>query len=254
MKLISTFLLILGIFTSALGLEADYIDLSDEARVPLLAGWALADTGGDYPFRIMHVEQDAELLVFKSNVSEDQRITDNASLKRSVDKVINDVILTLPQGKLLSNTGVFEENRLIFALDFQSFDTTSQETMTHRLVGVIYQHPDGYQLLFTLWGKGYQTVSADIFDDIRLMQDHFMYFGEASEHIYSANQTNWLWITGALLMVIVVLLIFTRKKRKTDISFSEDSNFWRCECGRQNHYDQDSCRRCGRPQQEKVSP
>ena len=224
----------------------DFANLLGELSLPVSDGWIVSDSY-DYPFQIIHATGEAELLIFKSVISPEERITDNYALKRSVDKVLEDAILSLPEAQLLANTGLFDKNRLLFTLDFTSVDTLAHQTIFHRLMGIIYQHPDGHQLLFTLWGKRNALAPESFMDEIVFMQNNAEYTGLSTAYIYGEQQANkWIYVIGVLFVVVVLLLFFSQKKGKEAVEFSADSNFWRCDCGRQNHNEQVYCRRCGK--------
>lgn len=223
-----------------------FITLAEEIKVPVPQGWVVMDSTGGYPYTLVNPDQALELLIFKSILESDQIITNKNDLKASVDKVVEDIILTLPEGKLLTNTGYFKENHVSFTLEFSSVDTVDLSEIYHRLEGVIYQHPDGHQLLFSLWGKTIGENKNALNEEVSIIQDGFSYFGPSEPEIFVDNSFDWN-ILILLGVVILMVLIFVRKKQQLDkVKFSEDSNFWRCECGRQNHKSHPTCHRCGR--------
>lgn len=226
-----------------------FMEFAGEARTAVPAGWFLSNEGDEYPFQIVNDELSAELLIFKSTIDEDESITTEEELKLSVDKVIKDVILTLPQAQLLTNTGVLERKRVWFALDFTSFDEERGIELTHRLKGVMYRHPDGHQILFSLWGKAASNAPPEFMDQLRFMQEEFAYFGDSETEFFAQERaTEWIAI-GVLMIMLVVMIIILRRRRAQQINFSQSENIWRCECGRLNHNDHQTCRRCGKPNQ-----
>jgi hypothetical protein len=226
-----------------------FMKFAGEAATAVPAGWFLSNEGDEYPFQIVNDDLSAELLIFKSILDESESITTENELKLSVDKVIKDVILTLPQAELLTNTGVLERNRVWFALDFTSFDEERGIELTHRLKGVMYRHPDGHQILFSLWGKAASGAPPELMDQLRLMQEEFSYFGDSEKEFFAQEQTTeWLAI-GVLIVMLVVMILILRRRRTQQINFSGSENVWRCECGRLNHNDHQTCRRCGKPNQ-----
>lgn len=226
-----------------------FVELADEARIPLADGWQVIDDSGAFPYRLSKNDQSAELSIFRSIISESERIENEQELKYSVDKVIEDVILTLPEARLLANTGYFDQNRVWFDLDFESYDMDRELQIRHRLKGVLYQHPDGYQILFSLWGKAIEGASAASLFEMRLMQQEFAYIGDSENNIFG-NPAGYDWYLIGFLFALLVVLLFVLKRRKDQqrIAFSDEAHFWRCECGRLNHNDNQNCRRCGRAQ------
>ena len=226
-----------------------FTEFAGEARTAVPAGWFLSNEDDEYPFQIINDELSAELLIFKSTLDEDETITTEEELKLSVDKVIKDVILTLPQAQLLTNTGVLERKRVWFALDFTSFDEERGIELTHRLKGVMYRHPDGHQILFSLWGKAASGAPPEIMNQLRFMQEEFTYFGDSEKEFFAQERaTEWIAI-GVLIVMLVVMILVLRRRRAQQINFSGSENIWRCECGRLNHNDHQTCRRCGKPNQ-----
>jgi len=224
-----------------------FVKLADESQIPLADGWYLAADSGAYPFQLVNAEGTAELLVYRSVISGNESIRDEQQLKASVDVVIRDVIMTLPDAKMLSSTGYNDENRVGFALDFISFDDEREVNILHRLKAVLYQSPDGDQLLFSLWGKAAADAAPSAMNEIRFMQEEFAYKGDYDLRIFtSATGYDWYLIGFLFAMLIVMLFILKRRQRPTQPAFSDEAHFWRCSCGRLNHNDNHKCRRCGR--------
>ena len=221
--------------------------LAGEAQVPVTEGWSVGGDTAGYPFQVINDDRTAELLIFRSIISPDEVVTNEKDLRQAVDKVINDVILTLPEAKLLTNTGYFESNRVCFSVEFLSKDTLATEWISHRLNGVLYLHPDGHQILFTLWARAPQKEFSFFEEDLRRMQDGFIYLGAAELEIFGVGQpTGWYLITSLFLLVAFMIYSFRRKRFDNRIVFSDETHFWRCECGRLNHDKYENCRRCGR--------
>lgn len=237
-------------FTAILCLPAyggGFIQLADDARVPLANGWVLAVDSGAYPYQFINSEGNAELLIFKSVIEGDESIRDDQQLKAAVDLAIKDVIMTLPDARLLSSTGYNEDSRVGFALDFLSFDGEREVNVLHRLRAVLYQLPDGNQLLFSLWGKAAADANPSAMNEIRFMQEEFAYKGDYDLKVFSsATGYDWYLIAFLFAMLMVMLFVIKRRQRKTLPEFSENANLWRCSCGRLNHNDNVKCRRCGR--------
>ncbi|MEW6411839.1 MAG: hypothetical protein AB1483_05105 [Candidatus Zixiibacteriota bacterium] len=242
-RLISALSLVLSVSVTA----NTFVEFGGEAQTAVPESWFVSSEGDEYPYQIVNDDLSAELLIFKSTIDESETITNEEELKLSVEKVINEVILTLPQAQLLTNTGVLERKRVWFALDFTSFDEERGIELIHRLKGVMYRHPDGHQILFSLWGKAAVNAPPQVMDQIRLMQEEFSYSGDSeSEFFAQENSSEWLAI-GVMMVMLVVMIMILRRRRAQKINFSDEANFWRCECGRLNHNDHQTCRRCGQP-------
>ncbi|UCE25557.1 MAG: hypothetical protein JSU74_05785 [Candidatus Zixiibacteriota bacterium] len=230
-----------------------FIELSDEIRIPLADGWHLVSDSADYPYQIVRDDQSAEILIFKSIIEAEEAVNNEQELKLSVDEVINDVILSLPDAQLLTNTGRFDQNRVWFDLDFVSRDEDSDTQIRHRLKGILYRHPDGYQLLFSIWAKAAEGASASALYEMRLMQEEFSYIGDAESRIFGVSNTYDWYLIGFLFAVLIVMLFVLKRRRERErIAFSDEANFWRCSCGRLNHNEFANCRRCGRPKQTET--
>jgi len=224
-----------------------FADLAHEIKLPLPNSWQVNTDSNNYPFQIVNDKRNADLLIFKSIISKEGIITKTEELKKSVDNVIKDVVLTLPQGKLLTNTAYFDQKRVWFVLEFLSLDTLTNNIIYNRLKEVLYRHPDGYQILFTLWARAPQIESLGIHKDLRFMQSGFSYYGKAEDDVYpSSYKMNWPLAVLLILLVILIYYIFKRRKRPKQINFSNENNFWRCECGRLNYNRYQTCRRCGK--------
>ncbi len=251
-RLALTFLMVV-LFTGASCAASGFFDLGGEIRLPQPDGWRLGTDSIDFPFQIIDPTETSELLIFRSEITGDGIIRNQQELRGSVDKVVNDIILELPKAQLLSSTGYYDTSRVSFVLDFESSDSATGLVISHRLKGYMYRHPDGHQILFTLWGKTGRDNPPMVMSDIRLMQDGFAYYGPAEAEIFgSPGKPIWYWL-APVGGTLVLIFFFFRRNRNNSIAFSEDANFWRCECGRMNPNQYDSCRRCGRPRQTDVT-
>ena len=202
-KLLFIFIILLF---SILSYANSFIELGGEIKVPFPDGWIVSDSLADYPYQIINKEQSGELLIFKSIISKDEIITNKLDLKASVDQVVEDVILTLPGAKIQTNTGYFDENRVSFILEFTSVDSLSLAVIHHRLKGIIYLHPDGYQLLFTLWAKTNDEAGSLLKEELTFMMEEFAYYGQAENQIFTPSTNNNL-ITYGLVLIAVIILI-----------------------------------------------
>ncbi|NOY88571.1 MAG: hypothetical protein GXO93_04155 [FCB group bacterium] len=224
-----------------------FVDLAHEIKLPLPSSWQLSGDSDSYPFQIVNDKRNADLLIFKSIISKEGMITKTEELKKSVDNVIKDVVQTLPEGQLLTNTAYSEQKRVWFVLEFLSLDTLTNKKIYNRLKEVLYRHPDGYQILFTLWARAPQNESAGIHEDLRFMQSGFSYYGKAEDNVYpSPSSINWPLVVLLILLVILIYYFFKKRKLTKRINFSDENNFWRCECGRLNYSRYQTCRRCGK--------
>ncbi len=229
---------------------SEIVDLAGEVRIPLPADWQVTGDSGQFPFQIINQQQSAELLIYKSIISEEEKVLNNKELKESVDIIIKEIVLTLPEAKLLSNTGKIDDNRIIFSFEFTSTDTMTLGMIFHRLNGFLYGHPNGEQILFTLWGKTNSEGKDVLQHEILFMQNNFAYYGESLQRAYLPEESVDIKSLFLILFIIVAtLFVFKKFKNSGTIQFSEDSHFWRCTCGRQNHNNHETCKRCG---QQKI--
>jgi len=176
---------------------------SDEIRLPMAEGWVTGGSESGFPIHLVNHDLSAEMQIFRSEIAEDEAIADSRQLRRAVEDIIADVILSLPEAELLTNTGYHDRGRVRFVLEFVSFDTASVAELHHRLMGVLYRHPDGHQLLFTLWGKVPNPPPEAVLADFEFMQNGFDYFGPSMDYR-----------TFLLGGVVVALLLILRIRRR----------------------------------------
>ncbi|MFQ5452913.1 MAG: hypothetical protein ACE5D6_01845 [Candidatus Zixiibacteriota bacterium] len=231
----------------------NFINLAGEFKIPLAQGWQLKSDSIEYPFLIVNDELSGELLIFKSILSAEEAITNNEELKISVDNVIEDVILSLPKAKLITNTGYSDHNRVWFTIEFMSVDTLNKIDMLHLFTGILYRHPDGTQLLFTLWGNTTKASYPVLSESMKFMQNGFIYYGETeNEFFIEKSMNNWLWIV-LLILLLTLTWSLTRRKRKTVQSvYSKNNQSWRCLCGELNPARYQTCQGCGNSDKAKV--
>lgn len=240
------FVLLIIIFVYSSLSASEIVDLGGEIRIPLPENWQVSSDSGQFPFQIINQAQTAELLIYKSIIAKDGTIKNKSELKSSVDVIIEDIVYSLPEAKLLSSTGKIDENRAIFSLEFVSSDTTTTGQIFHRLNGLLYGRPNGEQILFTLWGKTNSAAKDILHNEILFMQDNFSYYGESNISFMDEEKTiDWKLFFIVLFILVVVLIVFKKYKASNNIQYSDDSHFWRCSCGRQNHNSRDTCKRCG---------
>lgn len=249
--LLGTFLLLASV---AVPPEAEPLLLAGEVEIDLPPGWVWDGSPEEYPFQFIHSDLPADLLIHKAILEREETISDGAELRLAVDHMVQNVILGLPGGELVTNNGLYHNDRTEFILDFISLDTTTQQQLRHRLVGIIYRHTDGYQLLYTVWGKADETYWGDVADDIRVVQESFAYAGPVTSDVFAEPGPSAWWY-GLMLLLLVVLVFLLRKRRGAGdrAILSPERNFWRCSCGRLNHVRKESCRRCGRPNRSPIT-
>lgn len=210
------------------------------------AGWIQVTSDNTYPVRMVNDLWEAEIDIFRSELAEHEMVRDIDGMELSVRDVIESFVMDFPRALLLSNTGYNEERRLRFEIEFISVDTTANRKIQHRLVGLIYRHPDNHQILFTLWGRSPIEHYDMVEEDIKVLQSTFRYTGEAADSVFPETfAISWALPVLALMLIVVLFLMKRRHARLSKIEFAEQKNFWRCSCGRLNHVDLSVCRRCG---------
>jgi hypothetical protein len=232
-----------------------FLELAGEIRIPLPDGWELTGADSVYPFQVINELQTAEVLIFRSEVAADDAVNNSTDLREAVDMIVEDIILTLPEGRLLTSNGYQKDNRAWFVLDFSSIDSLAGATVKHRLMAALYRHPDDYQIMFTLWGKSGAGSIGSEEADIKLIQDLFAYNGPSEATVFAPERSRdmRMILLAALVAVMILVIVFFRKGRlSSKPGFSEESHFWRCECGRMNHDNNSTCRRCGRERSGEV--
>lgn len=229
--------------------ESGFVKLADEVRIPIPEDWFCASDSLNFPFQLIHENLDAEILIFKSKIATGECIDDEASLKKSVDKLVGEVIPSLPNGKLLVSSGFYDGYRTGFVLEFMSADSSNRRPLRHRLKGIIYRHPDHYQILFTIWAKCDPLQYPKLAAGIKSMQDQLVYSGAFEADVFGGEGGS-LWPVLLIIMLVIGLFIYLRPRRRraNSIALPPESHFWRCDCGRLNHQDHSTCRRCGRGQ------
>jgi hypothetical protein len=227
---------------------SELLQVGEDIRLPLPEQWHSSSETPDLPLQLLHSEYPAEMLVFRSEITTNEIITDEVTLKAAVDVVIEDVIMTLPGAKLLTSTGFYDGFRTGFILEFTSVDSVGGRPLRHRLKGIIYRHPDNHQMLFTVWGKCTVDDYPALEQSIVFIQDGFEFQGEHTASVFGPPPRSWWPLTLIILGVIALFYYFrSRAKRSDPLPLPAESHFWHCGCGRANHEEQARCRRCGRP-------
>ncbi len=212
MRLYLGILFIAGVLFPASAPGAGWTTVAGEARVPLAEEWLIVGDTTEYPLELLHKSGQAELLVFKSDIEAAESVDNQQQLRTAVDRVIDNVILTLPDARLLTNTGYHETFRTGFILEFLSTDTISDSTLHHRLKTVIYRLPDESQIMFTLWGKGLRSGWHDIEPSVVLMQDGFAFQGEAEDHVFAVSR-RYYWPVLVIALAVLATVLLIRKGR-----------------------------------------
>lgn len=222
--------------------------LTQSAQTVLPTDWLLSSEALDFPFQLVYAGEGAEILLFRSVFDGEDLITNQEELRLSVDRVVGEVIETLPEGRLLTSTGFYDTYRAGFVLEFTSVDTLEEVEMRHRLAGIIYRHPDDYQMLFTIWGKSTIEQYGRLAGDIRLVQERFVYSGPQEPYVFGkpVRKSYWLLLLAGMLTIGLVFMVRRRKRIESRSESTDVDRTWTCGCGRVNFVDSEVCRRCGR--------
>jgi len=204
-----------ALLTAAQATGDNLVRPDEQIRLPLAEGWAVGGDEDGFPILLVNDDLSAELQIFRSEIAEDEAIDDSQELHQAVEGIITDVVLTLPEAELLTNTGYHDPGRVRFVLEFVSFDTTALAEIRHRLVGILYRHPDGHQLLFTLWGKTSNPPSEKVAADLENMQQRFEYFGPAVDDVFAAKTDYRFFILGGAIVLLLLILRFWKRTRRT---------------------------------------
>jgi len=197
---------------------AQFVTIADEVDLPFPQDWYLATDTADFPAQLVYQNGLAEILIFRSVLATDDIITNQDELRGSVDQVIEEAIVSLPDGQLHTSTGFYDGYRTGFVLEFGSIDSASGIPLEHRLKGVIYRHPDGHQLLFTIWGKCAQTDYANLRETITFVQDEFVYRGEHDAEVFGPQPMSYWPVILVIVALLGLVLLRPRRRKKNDSS------------------------------------
>ena len=192
--------------------STDLVMVGDEIMLPLPEGWHVLDSSS-YPIAVRSSDGAAEVRVFRSVIDRGSRLTDPASFHAAVDSVVQSVIMRLPRAAIISNTGYQDSGRLSFALEFETDDEYGSERLRHRLKGILYDLPEGDQLLFTLWARAGLAQAAMYEDDWLEIQQGFAYGGPQVQSTLSGNpwwRSRIVW--PALLIAALLVLMLVSKR------------------------------------------
>ena len=224
----------------------EFIEIAGEVKLPLLVGWSLTGNSLSFPACIVNEQYGAEMLVFKSDVSDKETINSPEELKQTVDGIIENVILGMPNSRLLTSTGYHRDDRIRFVMEFSSEESPTTSTTYNRLMGIVYRHPDGRQLLFTLWGKCDLDVSSLVERDFQIMQEEFIYNGPAAADVFAVPVKRKSWYMAVVATAIVAsLFVLRRRVRIRRFRIVGNHKDWQCQCGRFNSGGYSVCPRCG---------
>ena len=189
----------------------DFVRLADEIQIPLQEGWELGPDTSDYPFQLVHSDPGAELLIHRTEISADESLHSEQELKEAVGFVVEDLILKLPEARLLTSSGYYEDYRTGFVIDFLSKDHSGDGELRHRFNGVIYRHPDGHQLMFTLWARAAVGQYDEIANSIQFIHSEFAYTGPYMDEVLAPRQFS-LWYLGLIPLILIGLLKIFRRR------------------------------------------
>ena len=180
--------------------------------IKLPPGWSIISDTTALPVHLSCDLLNTQMSIFRSEFSGGDRIGSQEELKKSVQRVIDEVILALPEGKMLTSSGFDHRHRAGFILEFLSRDTTANLPLRHRFEGILYRLPDDHQLLFTLWAK----VPVDYYEladsSIRLVQAGFEYRGQQEETVFGTNLNPYV-IFAALVLIAIALIYYGRSRK-----------------------------------------
>ncbi|MFH1687558.1 MAG: hypothetical protein ABIE70_08560 [bacterium] len=233
-------------FASPVVSAGDLIQLGDDVLLPITENWMVKQSS-EYPYLLTTPDHDAEIKIFRSVIEAEYAIHNSQEFRTSVDSVIQNAILDLPQARLISNTGYGGGYQVSFALEFETADDIGFTTLRHRLIGILMRHPDGYQLLYTLWGRASLDAMVMFGNEMEMIQDGFMYRGPTENNPFAGadNSYGLLWLSLPLILVLVIVLQWRRRRRPVDSS--RWVRQWLCRCGQANDLDRQVCSRCSRP-------
>ncbi len=222
-----------------------------EFRVAVPSDWSPSGDTTVYPIQLVHQDGDAEFLIFRTELAKDEVVSSRAELKVAVQRIVDSVILTLPQAKLISNTGYDEKERVQFALEFISSSAGDNMPIRHRLIGYIYRTLDGRQILFTLWGRGTLGHFQDKLPQILAMQNSFEFTGPHDATVFGASSGKWFMVI-LLSLIVFAIAAYSHSRRRAVQEMAEEEELWTCSCGSRNAAEIGTCRKCGRPESESA--
>lgn len=186
--------------------------IGHDLTVDLPPGWLILSDTLAFPAHIVNDGASAQISIFRSEFQGNDAIRNASDLRASVQKVIDEVILTLPDARLLTNTGFDRTDRAGFILEFVSRDTSAQIDLRHRFEGVVYRLENGSQVMFTLWAKAPKDQYAASESAIRAIQASFEFVGPKAAAVFPPRFSPYL-VSMLLMFVAVGLLFYAYRKR-----------------------------------------
>ena len=199
---------------AASSFASQFARVAGQVEVPVPEGWRLATDTSSFPIQLVHKSDSAEILVFRSDIGRDDLITDERSLKKSVDLVINEVISTLPHGQLRVSSGFYDQYRAGFVLEFASTDSLSGLPLEHSIKGMIYRLPDDREVMFTVWGKAAASSWPGVREAVKLVQDEFAFRGKYEVDVFGGKRSFAYWPVVLVAAGVLGLLLLLPRKRK----------------------------------------
>ncbi|HOD67522.1 MAG TPA: hypothetical protein PKW75_11695 [candidate division Zixibacteria bacterium] len=190
-----------------------FVSLPDSVTLPAPGGWRVLGEPASYPAVLHNEASGARLLVFETRLDPGERIGGAADFQVSVSRMIDSVVLQMPNAVLLTSTGQQAENRAEFAVEFQTIDTATGAAVYHRLAGILYRHPDGSQLLFSLWAQAPPGADAALRAELERMQSGFRYNGPQEAQVFAPARSDMQWFLVFLIGAAAVVLFLRQRRR-----------------------------------------
>ncbi len=247
------FLLPLALVAALVGSvnAAGTAQLAGEIKLPLPDNWQIVGDTTEYPFRVASADGDVDLLIFKSALADGATLDDPAALKAGVQRILDSVIMAMPEAKPLTTAGFDEGRRAGFTVDFTS-TASSGAVIHHRLAAIIYRHPDGRQLLFTLWGRSPAAEFGRSEPIFVMLQKGFQYTGPQATNVFPTDNRRWaMTFLLAVLIAIVGGILWSRRQQATRAAHLPGER-WLCACGTPNDISRPVCKRCGKARIKEV--
>jgi hypothetical protein len=200
--------------SAAVPTEGRFAALGPDVTIPVPHNWLLLADSSGFPAQLAYHNDSAEILIFRSEISESDMISNETELRKSVDMVIDEVISALPGGRLRTSAGFFDGYRTGFTLEFTSIDSATGTLLEHSLRGIIYRHKDQYQLLFTVWGKAAAGLFPEIKPAVSFVQEGLAYRGAYEDEVFAGDSFSY-WPLILVIVGIVGLLLLRPGRRRS---------------------------------------
>ncbi|MBI5267068.1 MAG: hypothetical protein HY851_07535 [candidate division Zixibacteria bacterium] len=188
------------------------VSIGHDLSLNLPPGWMVISDTLALPVHLACDPLNTQMSVFRSEFSGSDRVGSQEELKKSVQKVIDEVILTLPDARLLTSSGFDRGDQAGFVLEFTSTDTTALLPLRHRFEGLLYRLPDDRQVLFTLWAKAPVDYFALADSSIRAVQASFEYTGPKEAAVFGSHLNAYI-IFAALVLIATGLIYYGRSRK-----------------------------------------